>query len=92
MLCADVAASEGERARRPAQGTIDHGDADHVSHVVPTAVASTSLGHCQGGGVLPSSGKAVKVAVRSVVANKVEAHGSSTLVRKMPGQSPKADP
>ena len=55
-------------------------------------VAITSAGQRHGGGVRPSSGKSVRVAVISVPPNALAAHGSPTRRRSSPWNRPKAEP
>ena len=51
---------------------------------MPRHVAMTSGGHFEGGGVRPSSGNSVNVAVISVAPKIALAHGSPTFRRRMP--------
>ena len=59
---------------------------------MPRHVAITSAGQRHGGGVRPSSGNSVSVAVISVAAKPRLAHGSGTHRRSVPCQTPKAEP
>ena len=59
---------------------------------VPRLVAITSFGQRHGGGVRPSSGNSVSVALMSVAPNRTLANGSENLRCRMPCQTPNAEP
>jgi len=75
-----------------ADAVVRRGHRGDVAACVATLVASTSGRQRHGGGVRPSSGKRLSVAVMSVAPNAAEAHGSPIERRSVPCSRPNAEP